>query len=158
AEEHRYAVEARAEPHDLAGRAQLVEHLRPVPGDTPRQQLRLPQRDWERQRLQRHEGLTQRRAAIDSVPAGHEAAERALLRRLDCAAQGGEGRATDPAQHIRLTPLALDAARAELAADEPVVALQRRQQRLDVAAEVVVRLARRERAAAARPAEDQRLE
>ena len=45
--------------------------------------------------------------------------------RLDLAAQCGERRAAQAAHHFRVAPLALDAARAQLATDELVVLLER---------------------------------
>ena len=53
-----------------------------------------------------------------------EAAERRLLGRLDLAPQRGERRAAQPAQHVGVAPLALDAAGPELAADELLRALE----------------------------------
>src|SRR5581483_9768060 len=85
AEEDGDAVEAGTDPNELAGCAQLVELFRAVAGDAARQHLRLPERDWQGQALQRDERLAQRRAAVDAVPARQEAAERSLLRRLDLA-------------------------------------------------------------------------
>ena len=151
AEEHRDAVEPRTHPHELAGRAQLVELLRPVVGHAPLQHLRLPQRHRQRQRLQRDERLAQRRAPVDPVPARQEAPERGLLGRLDLAAKRGERRAPQPAQHVGVAPLALDAARPQLATDERLVALEREQDVLDVDAERLVRLRGRERPTPARP-------
>ncbi len=118
------AVEAGADPDDLAARAERVEVLGPVAGHAPRQQLGLPQRDGQRQRLQRDERLAQRRAAVDPVPRRQEARERLLLDRLDLAAQRRERRAPQAAQHVGVAPLALGAARAKLAAHEQLVALE----------------------------------
>src|SRR4029450_13142891 len=60
-----------------------------------------------------------------------------------------------PPQHVGVAPLALGAARAELAADEQLLALELTQEQLDVLPEAVVRLRRRERAAGLRVAEDE---
>ena len=150
------AVDPGADPDDLAGGAQLVELLGPVARDAAREHLGLPQRDRKRKRLERDERLAQRRPPVDPVPARQEAADRRLLDRLDLLAQRGERRAPQPAEHVGVAPLALGAARTELAADELVLALERAQLRLDVAAEVLVRLAGRERAARAGEAGDQR--
>src|SRR5262249_7713982 len=64
--------------------------------------------------------------------------------------------AAKTAEDVGLAPLALGAAGTELAADELLVALERVQLVLDLAAKVIVRLARRERTATARVAEDER--
>ena len=62
-----------------------------------------------------------RRLARRSMPcqAGRKRPERGLLGRLDLLAQRRERRPPQPPQHVRIAPLALDAAGAELAADEP---------------------------------------
>ena len=105
AEEERDAVEPGADPDDLAGRAELVELLRPVARDAARQHLGLPERDRQRERLQRDERLAQRRAAVDPVPARQEAAERRLLDRLDlaCAAPRATRAAAGAARRGRTT-------------------------------------------------------
>jgi hypothetical protein len=145
AEVERDAVDAGAHPHDLPCRTQRVELLRPVAGHAPRQHLALPQRNRERERLQRHKRLAQRRAPVDAVPGGQEARERRLLDRLDLLAQRGERRAAQAAQDVRIAPLAFAPARPELTAHEQVVALERRENVRHVAAEALVRLRRRER-------------
>ena len=68
AEVHGHAIEAGADPDELARCAQLVELLRAVVGHAPRQQLGLPKRDGQRERLQRHERLPQAGAPVDAVP------------------------------------------------------------------------------------------
>src|SRR5204863_6271738 len=105
--------------------------------------------------LERHERLAERRTPVDAVPRREEARERLLLDRLDLPPQRRERRAPQPPQDIRIAPLALGAAGAELAADEQLVALELPQQRLDVAAEALVRRVGRERAAALRVAQDE---
>jgi len=57
------------------------------------------------------------------VPRRQEAAERGLLGRLDLAAQRGERGAAEAAKHLGVAPLALAAARPELAAQEQIGAL-----------------------------------
>ena len=158
AEVDRHAVETRADPDELAGRAQLVELSGLVPGDATREHLRLPERDRERQRLQRHERFPQARAAVDSVPAREESPERRLLRGLDLLAQRGQGSPAEAPEDVRVAPLALAASRPELAADDPLLALELPQQRLDVDAEVLVRLGGRERPTALREASDKALQ
>ena len=132
--------------------------LRPVAGNAPGQHLGLPERDGQRQRLQRHERLAERRAAVDPVPARQEAPECRLLGRLDLLAQRGERRAAQPAEDVGVAPLALRPTRPELAADELLLALEDAELGLDVTAEVVVRLTGREGAAGARIPSDERLE
>src|SRR6266508_5964402 len=156
AEEDRDAVETGADPDDLAGCAELIELRGLIPGNTARQHLRLPQRHRQREPLQRHERLAQRRATVDPVPRRQEPAERALLGRLDLAAKRGERRATQTAEDIGVAPFALAAARPQLSAHELLLVLEREQLRLDVAAEMVVRLPRRERTATARKAQNER--
>ena len=89
------------------------------------------------------------------MPVREEASERRLLGRLDLAAERRERRAPQPAQHVRIAPLALDAAWPELAADELLLALELAQQLVDVDAEPLVRLRRRERPAPARIPNDE---
>jgi len=64
----------------------------------------------------------------------------------------------EPAQHVGIAPFALPPARPELPAHEPLLPLQPLQQRLDVAAEALVRLRGRERPAAAREPHHELLE
>src|SRR5207253_10383577 len=130
-----------------ARRTQLVELLRPVSRDAARQHLRLPQRNGQREPLQRDERLAQRRAPVDSLPVRQEEPECSLLGRLDFAAQRSERRTAQAAQHVRIAPLALASARPQLAAHELLVALELAQVRLDVDTEPLVDLAGRERTA-----------
>src|SRR6266516_1303254 len=88
AEVERDTVEPGADPHDLAGRAQLVELGRAIPRNAPRQPLVLPKRNGKGVALKRDKRLAQGRATVDALPAGEEAAESSLLRRLHFAAQG----------------------------------------------------------------------
>ena len=158
-EEDGDAVEAGADPDELPGRAELVELRRRIVGNPPRQHLGLPERDRQGQPLKRDERLAQARAPVDSVPAREEAGEGDLLDGLDLLAKGSERGSTDPPEDVGVAPLALGSARPELAADEPVLALQHDQLgfgALDVDAEPLSRLTGRERAAAARIARKQR--
>ena len=158
AEEDRDPIEPRSDPDELARGAELVELLGPIFGHAPRQQLRLPERDGQRERLQRNERFAERRTTVDPVPAREEAAERCLLHRLDLAAKRGERRAPQAAQDLGIAPLPLGAAGPELAADELLVALELAQLLLDVEAEPGRRLGGRERPTPARPARDERTE
>ncbi len=126
-EEERDPVEAGTDPDDLAGGAEPVEPGRLVAGHAPRQHLGLPQRHRQRERLQGHERLVQGGAPVDSVPHREEAPESGPLGGLDLAAQRRERCATQAPEHLRVAPLTLDTAGTELAADEPVVPLERRQ-------------------------------
>ena len=135
AEEDGDSIESGAGPHELARRAQLVELLGPVVGHAARQYLALPQRHRQRQCLQRNQRLAQRRTPVDPVPTREEPPERRLLGRLDLAPQRRERGAPQTAEHVRVAPLALDAAGTELAADERVLALELAKQGLDVDAE-----------------------
>ena len=92
------------------------------------------------------------------MPVGEKASERRLLRRLDFLAQRRERRAAEPPQHIGIAPFPLSPARAQLAAHELFLALEPLQQRLDVAAEALVCLRRRERPAPARIPQQELLE
>ena len=65
-----------------------------------------------------------RGVAIDVLPRGQKARQRALIDRLDLLAQRRQRRAAQAAQHLGVTPLALAAARAQLAADEVAGALE----------------------------------
>ena len=92
------------------------------------------------------------------MPARQEAAERRLLGRLHLLAERRERRAAQAPQDVGIAPLALGAAGAKLAADESLLALELAQHRLDVDAEVVVRLRGRERPATLGEAGDEALE
>ena len=58
------------------------------------------------------------------MPAGQEPRERFLLDRLDLAAQRGERRAPQAAQHVGVAPFTLGAAGTKLAAHELLVVLE----------------------------------
>ncbi len=152
-EEDGDAVETGADPHELPGRAELVELRRRIVGNPPRQHLGLPQCDRQRQPLEGDERLAQACAPVDSVPAGEEPGKGDLLDRLHLLAKGGKRRAADAAEDVWVAPLPLGPARPKLAADEPVLALQHHQlgfRALGVDAEPLSRLSGRERASAAR--------
>ncbi len=156
AEEESHAVEPGSDPDELARGAEGIELLGAVLGHAPRQHLRLPERHRERQRLQRDDCLAQRCAAVDAVPARQEAPERRLLDRLHLAAERGERRTPEPTQDVGIAPLALAAARPELAANELLVALELAQLLLDLDAEPRRDLGGGERPASTRPARDER--
>src|SRR5207245_6142229 len=155
AEEDRDAVEAGADPDDLARGTELVELRGLIVRHAARQHLRLPERDGKRKSLQRHERFAQRRAAVDPVPGGKEASERFLFCRLHFAPERSERRAAEAAQDIGVAPFALAPSRTELSTHEPVVALEVVQLRFDIASEMVIRLSGRERTTAAREAQDE---
>ena len=111
AEEDRDAVEAGADPDDLAGRAQLVEVRGLVVGDAARQHLRLPQRHG---RDSPCSGTSASRSvARRSIPchAGRKRPKRRLLGGLDLFAQRRERRAAQAAQDVGVAPLALGSTR-----------------------------------------------
>ena len=116
---------ARADPDDLPGRAQLVEPGRRVGARAPRQDVALPHVGGQRQALERDEHLAQAidarssgRMAVDALPARQEGGQRALVDGLDLLAQDRERRAAQAAQDLGVAPLALAAARAQLAAHQ----------------------------------------
>ena len=95
------------------------------------------------------------------MPGREEPAERRLLGRLDLLAQRCERRPPQPPQDIGVAPLAFDAARAQLAADELVGPLEPGEDRLDrVRLERVAsgRLSGRERSPRAGEATEQHVE
>ena len=141
------AVRARADPHHLATRAQRVEVLGPVARHAPREQVALPERDRQSQRLERNERLAKRRTTVDPLPGGRKARERLSLDRLDLTAQRRERRAPQPPEHLRIAPLAFTPPGAQLAAHELIRLLEIRKDCCHVASEPLVRLGGSERAA-----------
>ena len=135
AEIERHPLEPRADPDDLAGRAELVELRGLVAGHAARQDVRFPERRGEREPLERDERLAQRRAAVDALPRGKEACERGLPGRLHLAAKTSEGGPAQAAQDVRVAPLALGSAGPQLAAHEPVRGLEPHELRLGLRAE-----------------------
>ena len=65
------------------------------------------------------------------MPGRQEPPQRSLLGRLDLLAQSGERGAPQASQDVGVAPLALDAAGAKLAADEPVGTLEAGEDGLD---------------------------
>ncbi len=150
---------AGADPHDLAGRAQLVQPAGRVGAGAAREHVLLPHVDRQRHALERHQHVAQpvdpgagRRVAVHALPARHEARERALVGRLDLLAQRGQRGAPQPPQHLGVAPLALGAAGAQLAAHQVAGALQPGQHRRQVQPVAVAQLRGLERAVHARPA------
>ena len=115
---------------------ELVEQPRLVAGDPRRQDVALEHRGRDRQAGQLVDDLGEaleaatRGAAArlarrgDAVPRRQEPAERRRVDGLDLAAQPGERPAPEEAEHLRVAPLALDAAGPELAAQERPVGEQ----------------------------------
>ena len=120
-------IEPGADPDDLAARAERVELLGTVVGHPARQELGLPQSDGEREGLKRHESFAQRGSAVDPVPRGQETREGSGLDGLDLPAKRGERGAAEAAQDVGVAPFAFGAARAELAADEQLLAFESRE-------------------------------
>src|SRR5204862_4271113 len=140
----------------LAAWAELVELRRLLAGHAPRQHLGLPERDRQRERLQRDERLAQRRSAVDSVPTRQETPERRLLRRLALFARRRERGPPEPPQDVGVAPFPFGSARAQLAADEHLLALELVQHGLHVGPEALVRVGGGERAASLRVPENER--
>ena len=95
------------------------------------------------------------------MPVGQEPGERCRIDRLDLAPQARQGPPTEQAQHVRVAPLALGAARPELAAqdrargEQPFEGILHGLQRHPPATR---RLVRQERAVRACPAGEQAVE
>ena len=126
------------DPGDLAEGAELVEEPRLVARDPGRQHVALEhrRRDGDAGQLVDHLGeplqgglAAQGRRDVrperpghgrrrHALPRGQEARQRRRLHRLDLAAQPGQRAPPEQAQHVRVAPLALDAAGPELAAQE----------------------------------------
>ena len=117
------AQRAGAQPDDLACRAQLVEQARAVAAHARRQHVAFQHARRQRHALQLGDHLRQAAAAAavaaHTVPARQEACQRLRLDRLDLAPQPRQRAPAQHAQHVRVAPLALDAAGPELAAHHP---------------------------------------
>jgi len=87
------------------------------------------------------------------VPAGQEPRQCLLLDGLDLLAECGQRGAAQAAQHVGVAPLALGAARSQLAAHELLVALERDEDRRYLAPEALVRLLGGERPPSLREAQ-----
>ena len=105
---------ARADPHELAARAQAVEPGLRVGAGAPRQHVALPDLGGQREALQRHEHLAQAvdpgagaGVAVHALPRGQEGGEAPLVGRLDLLAQRRQRRAAQAPQHLDVAPLAL---------------------------------------------------
>ena len=120
-----------AQPHHVAGGAQLVEHRRPVAGDTGCQHVGLQRRGHDRRTGEHSDGLHQRfdttPGAADPLPGGQELGEGRRIDRLDLAAKGGERAAAQLSEDLDVAPLAPDTVGTELAANDPTVELERGQ-------------------------------
>ena len=144
---------AGADPHDLAARAQLVHPRRRVRADAARAARRAPTprpgaRAPAAGRASRAAGRCRRPTAglaVDALPGGQEAGERALVGGLDLLAQHGERRTAQAPQHLGMAPLAFAAAGPQLAADELAGALELAQRGGRVDAVAGAQLVRRER-------------
>ena len=122
---------------------------------TARQHLGLPQRNRQRECLQRHERLAERRAPVDPVPTGQEARQRVFADRLDLAPERRQRGAAQTPQHVGIAPLALGAAGSKLAAHEQIAGLELDEHVDDVPAESICGLRARERPTALCEAEDE---
>ena len=152
-----------ADPDQLAAGAELVEPVRGVGAEPPRQHVGLPHFRRQRDALQRHQRLAQAVGAgarfaerVDVLPARQEAGELGPVGRLDLFAQAGERGAPHPAEHVGVAPLPLGPARQQLAADQRAFLLELAQRRPGVDAVALHQLPGRERAVGAGVAADQR--
>ena len=163
-------------PGDLAQRAELVEQPRLVAGDARRQDVALQDGGRDRHAGELVDDLgepleggaaAQRRPGRAARPAatpchvGQEPRERRRIDRLDLAPQPGQRAAAQQPQDLRVAPLALGAARPELAAQERPGAEQPLERVLDDADRQPPargRLGRQERAVGPREAREQPVE
>ena len=122
------AERARADPDELARRAQLVEHARPVAVDARGQHVAFEHRRRDRDALQLFERLDERVGAApapaDALPRAQEPRVGRRVDRFDLVAQRGERAAAQDAQHVRVAPFAFDAAGPELAEHDATVGLE----------------------------------
>ena len=113
------AERARAGPHELARRAQLVEHRGPVALDAHGEHVAFEHRHRDRDTLQLLERLDQRvhapSPAADALPRRQEPHERDRVDRLDLVPERGERAAAQRPQHAGVAPLAFGAGGPELA-------------------------------------------
>ncbi len=130
-EEDRHALEPGSDPHHLTGRAELVELSRLKGGHPARKHITLPQADWKREALQRHERFPERRPSVDALPRRQEASKSGLVDRLDLLSERGKARPAQPPEHVRVTPFPLAPTWAKLAPNEAPLALQAGQLRFD---------------------------
>src|SRR5262249_12381488 len=110
-----------ADPDQLPARAELVEPGRAVRAEAARQHVPLPCHRRERDALQWDQCLPEAvstgataAVGVHVLPARQEASELALVGRLDLLSQPRQAGAPEPAQDVRLTPLASGAAGQEL--------------------------------------------
>jgi hypothetical protein len=137
-----------AHPHDLASRTQLVEHTGLEAWHARRENHALQFLEGERQPFQPGERLAQTRLAralgrargdlvqrigLDTVPAWKEARQDARCHGRHLAAQTCQGAATNPAEHLDLTPLLASALGVELSLLQPPAGFEAGQQRLHLA-------------------------
>ena len=119
------ADRAAPDPHEVATRRQRVEVGLAVAEHPRGEHVALQDRGRDRDPLQACERLGQGVAAgggaIEALPRRQEPSERGGVDGLDLAPQGRERAPADPPEHVDVAPLPLDAARAELAVDDPAV-------------------------------------
>jgi hypothetical protein len=152
-----------ADPDELAAGAELIEPDRAVLAQTAREHVALPGLRCERHSLQRDQGLAQPIRAgsrpamgVDVLPAGQEPGQLSLVRRLHLLAQPCQARPAQPAQDVRLAPLARGPTWEELAPDESAGALQLAKSGGRVDAIALGELPGRERDVGGRVAPDER--
>ena len=123
------ADRSRADPYDIARGAQRVEVRGRVPAQPRREHVGLERRRDDRRALQLPEHFDQTvdavaRPGVDAVPCQREPRVRIGLDGLDLAAQRCERSPPQLAQHVDVTPLALDAVGPELTADDSSLGLE----------------------------------
>ena len=130
-----FAERFEAAPDDFAGGEQRVEVRALIVFDARRQDFRFDARCRQRRALQRFDDVEQRVEALartrQALPCGDEASEHRGLDRFDLAAQLRERAAADLAEHARLAPFALGAARTEIPFEQASHADQPPQHGLD---------------------------
>ena len=108
-----------ADPDNFAGGCEGVEISRVVAVDPRGQDLRLQNRCGERRALQLFDGIQKGIGAVppqnQTLPLRRESAEHLLVDRLDFVPQLRQRSPSKQAEHVRVGPFALDAARPELA-------------------------------------------
>ena len=123
------AQTAGADPHQLAGGAQFVEHRAAVTADPRREHIGLDRRGHEGGPGQDPERLDERLHSTtlgrDVVPGGQEAGERPLFDRFDLAPQRCQRSAAQLPQHVDVAVLARHAVGAELAEHDTAFGLER---------------------------------
>ena len=120
-----------ADPGHVAAGHEGVEVGGPVPADPAREHVGLEDRRGNRGALEARDRVGERvevaSRPVRTLPRGEEPAERGRVDGLDLASEQGERPPPEPAEDVRIAPFAARAAGTELAEDDGVVRLQRRE-------------------------------